>query len=80
MNIITPQAPVVSLDSLSIGIKGLFFDERIGDYDTVKFPPMPFKNNTHLDTMQTFISMQALDSFFESYLDVHDGNGWYNET
>lgn len=70
----------MTLDSLSLGIKGLFFDERIGDYDTVRFPAMPFKNNTHLDTMQTFISMQALDSFFESYLDVHEGNGWYNET
>ena len=27
-----------------------------------------------------FISMQSLDSFFESYLDVHEGAGWYNET
>lgn len=51
LNIITPAAAQVTLDSLSVGIKGLFFDERIGDYDTVRFPAMPFKNNTHLDTM-----------------------------
>ena len=80
LNVITPTAPKVTLDSLSLGIKGLFFDERIGDYDTVRFPNMPFKNNTHLDTLQMFISMQSLDSFFESYLDVHEGAGWYNET
>ena len=41
---------------------------------------MPYKNNTHLDTLQTFVSMQSIDSFFESYLDVHEGPGWYNET
>ena len=41
---------------------------------------MPFKNNTHLDTFQTFISMQSMDSFFESYLDFHPNSGWYNET
>ena len=80
LNVITPQAPKVSLDSLQVGIKGLFFDNRIGDYDRVRFPAMPFKNNTHLDTLQTFISMQSIDSFFESYLDVHEGPGWYNET
>jgi len=80
LNVITPTAPKVSLDSLSLGIKGLFFDDRIGDYDRVRFPMMPFKNNTHLDTLQMFISMQSLDSFFESYLDVHEGSGWYNET
>lgn len=80
LNVITPTAPKVSLDSLSLGIKGLFFDDRIGDYDRVRFPIMPFKNNTHLDTLQMFISMQSLDSFFESYLDVHEGSGWYNET
>lgn len=80
MNVITPTAPKVSLDSISLGIKGLFFDDRIGDYDRVRFPMMPFKNNTHLDTLQMFISMQSLDSFFESYLDVHEGSGWYNET
>lgn len=80
LNIITPTAPTVSLDSIQLGVKGLFFDERIGDYDRVRFPAMPFKNNTHLDTLQTFISMQSLDSFFESYLDVHEGQGWYNET
>ena len=80
LNVITPQAPKVSLDSLSFGVKGLFFDERIGDYDRVRFPAMPFKNMTHLDTLQAHISMQTIDSFFESYLDVHDGQGWYNET
>lgn len=41
---------------------------------------MPYRNMTHLDTMQTFISMQSLDSFFESYLDVLGGQGWFNET
>ena len=51
LNVITPQAPKVSLDSLQVGIKGLFFDNRIGDYDRVRFPAMPFKNNTHLDTL-----------------------------
>lgn len=80
LNVVTPQAPKVSLDSISVGVKGLFFDKRIGDYDRVLFPNMPFKNATHLDTLQTFISMQSLDSFFESYLDVHEGQGWYNET
>lgn len=80
INVISPKAPQVSLDSLSLGIKGLFFDDRIGDYDRVRFPAMPFKNNTHLDTLQMFISMQSIDSFFESYLDVHEGSGWYNET
>ena len=24
--------------------------------------------------------MQSIDSFFESYLDVHEGSGWFNET
>lgn len=80
MNVVTPTQPKITLDSLQVGIKGLFFDERIGDYDTVRFPNMPFKNNTHLDTLQTFISMQSIDSFFESYLDVHEGPGWYNQT
>ena len=80
LNVITPAAPKVTLDSISVGIKGLFFDQRIGDYDRVRFPPMPFKNNTHLDTLQMHISMQSIDSFFESYLDVHQGQGWYNET
>lgn len=80
LNVITPAAPKVSLDSISLGIKGLFFDQRIGDYDRVRFPAMPFKNNTHLDTLQMHISMQSIDSFFESYLDVHEGQGWYNET
>ena len=51
LNVITPTAATVSLDSLQLGIKGLFFDERIGDYDNVRFPMMPFKNNTHLDTL-----------------------------
>ena len=80
VNVITPVVPKVSLDSIQVGIKGLFFDKRIGDYDRVRFPAMPFKNNTHLDTLQMFISMQSIDSFFESYLDVHSGQGWYNET
>lgn len=80
LNVITPSAPNVSLDSIQLGVKGLFFDKRIGDYDRVRFPTMPFKNATHLDTLQMFISMQSLDSFFESYLDVHEGQGWYNET
>lgn len=80
LNVITPAAPTVSLDSINVGVKGLFFDKRIGDYDRVRFPTMPFKNATHLDTLQMFISMQSLDSFFESYLDVHEGQGWYNET
>ena len=80
LNVITPTQPKITLDSLQVGIKGLFFDQRIGDYDTVRFPSMPYKNNTHLDTLQTFISMQSIDSFFESYLDVHEGPGWYNET
>ena len=80
VNIITSARPQISLDSISLGIKGLFFDQRIGDYDRVRFPPMPYKNNTHLDTLQLHISMQSLDSFFESYLDVHNGQGWYNET
>ena len=80
LNVITPVQPKITLDSLQVGIKGLFFDQRIGDYDTVRFPAMPYKNNTHLDTLQTFISMQSIDSFFESYLDVHEGPGWYNET
>ena len=80
LNVVTPMQPKITLDSLQVGIKGLFFDKRIGDYDTVRFPSMPFKNNTHLDTLQTFISMQSIDSFFESYLDVHEGPGWYNET
>lgn len=57
INVISPKAPQVSLDSLSLGIKGLFFDDRIGDYDRVRFPAMPFKNNTHLDTLQMFLSM-----------------------
>ena len=80
LNVITPLPAAVSLDAIQIGIKGLFFDERIGDYDNIRFPAMPFKNNTHLDTLQTFISMQSMDSFFESYLDVHPNSGWYNET
>jgi hypothetical protein len=80
LNVITPAAPKVSLDSISLGVKGLFFDQRIGDYDRVRFPAMPFKNNTHLDSLQMHISMQSIDSFFESYLDVHEGQGWYNET
>mmetsp|Transcript_33278 Transcript_33278/g.43827 ORF Transcript_33278/g.43827 Transcript_33278/m.43827 type:complete len:457 (+) Transcript_33278:60-1430(+) len=80
VNIITAAKPQISLDSISLGVKGLFFDQRIGDYDRVRFPPMPYKNNTHLDTLQLHISMQSLDSFFESYLDVHAGQGWYNET
>lgn len=49
LDMITPKAPEVSLDTLTIGVKGLFFDERIGDYDRVRFPAMPFKNMTHLD-------------------------------
>ena len=57
VNVITPVVPKVSLDSIQVGIKGLFFDKRIGDYDRVRFPAMPFKNNTHLDTLQMFISM-----------------------
>jgi len=80
VNIITAAKPQISLDSISLGIKGLFFDKRIGDYERVRFPPMPYKNATHLDTLQLHISMQSLDSFFESYLDVKDGQGWYNET
>ena len=80
LNVVTPTQPKITLDSLQVGIKGLFFDQRIGDYDTVRFPSMPYKNNTHLDTLQTFVSMQSIDSFFESYLDVHEGPGWYNET
>lgn len=80
LDIQTPAPAQVSLDSLSLGVKGLFFDERIGDYDRVRFPAMPFKNATHLDQFQSFISMQSLDSFFESYLDSHEGTGWYNET
>ena len=80
VNIITAKQPMISLDSISLGIKGLFFDQRIGDYERVRFPAMPYKNATHLDTLQFHISMQSLDSFFESYLDVKDGQGWYNET
>ena len=49
LDVITPTAAEVSLDTLTLGIKGLFFDERIGDYDRVRFPVMPFKNMTHLD-------------------------------
>ena len=46
---LTPRPAEVSLDTLTIGLKGLFFDQRIGDYDVVRFPMMPFKNMTHLD-------------------------------
>jgi hypothetical protein len=70
VDMITPKAPEVSLDTLTLGFKGLFFDERIGDYDRVRFPAMPFKNMTHLDQFQMFVSMQTLDSFFEAYLDT----------
>lgn len=80
LDVITPTAAEVSLDTISIGMKGLFFDERIGDYDRVRFPAMPFKNMTHLDQFQTFMSMQTLDSFIEAYLDTQGGHGWYNET
>jgi len=51
VNIITAAKPTISLDSISMGIKGLFFDQRIGDYERVRFPPMPYKNSTHLDTL-----------------------------
>ena len=68
------------MDHIEAGIMGLFFDDRIGEYDRVRFPPMPSKNSTMLHGFQLYISMQTLDSFFESMLDVQGGEGWYNET
>ena len=44
----TPLLPVVGLDHVEAGIVGLFFDDRIGEYDRVRFPPMPYKNATML--------------------------------
>lgn len=43
-----PLVPVVGLDHVEGGIMGLFFDDRIGEYDRVRFPPMPYKNATML--------------------------------
>ena len=53
----TPLVPVVGLDHVETGIVGLFFDDRIGEYDRVRFPPMPYKNSTMLHSLQAFISM-----------------------
>ena len=44
----TPTIPMVGVDHVEAGIVGLFFDDRIGEYDRVRFPPMPFKNETML--------------------------------
>ena len=44
----TPMLPIVGVDHVELGIVGLFFDDRIGEYDRVRFPPMPFKNETML--------------------------------
>ena len=52
-----PLTPVVGLDHVEAGIMGLFFDDRIGEYDRVRFPPMPYKNATMLHGFQCFISM-----------------------
>ena len=64
------QPPIVGMDHIELGIMGLFFDDRIGEYDRVRFPSMPYKNSTMLHGFQIYISMQVLDSFFESMLDI----------
>ena len=74
----TPMLPIVGVDHVELGIVGLFFDDRIGEYDRVRFPPMPFKNETMLHGIQTFISMQSIDSFFEAMIDIGGGDGWFN--
>ena len=65
-----PLTPIVGMDHIELGIMGLFFDDRLGEYDRVRFPPMPFKNSTMLHGFQVYVSMQTLDSFFESMIDI----------
>jgi hypothetical protein len=69
----TPEAAIVTETAFEIGVKGQFFDKRIGEEHLgVLIPDMPYKLNEKSQAFQTFISSYDFDAFFSSMLDVVD--------
>lgn len=73
----TPEAAHVDNDWVGIGLKGLFFDNRIGEEEpTSVIPSMPLKDTSHPEMFQNFISSYTINGFFNSLTEVMDVKGW----
>jgi hypothetical protein len=67
----SPSPAVVSASDWCLKMKGLFFDEQIGEItpDAV-IPSMPCVVSTDPSLMQAFASTYTLDSLFQAGLSV----------
>lgn len=77
----TPSKAIVTEDYISLGIRGLLFDDLVGEISpSVTIPEMP----SHLDTsaagFQAFVSSWTVDTLMQSYLEVGDLKVWFNST
>lgn len=73
----TPEAAVVTSSNVGVGIKGLFFDNLIGEEEpTDKIPEMPMHSSAHIEKFQTYLSSYVINGFCNSMLEVIDIKGW----
>ena len=77
----TPQQAIVTDTSFAIGVKGLMFDDLIGEEDPgIKAPDMPYFNSSYPEKYQAYVSAYSIDGFFNSMIEVIGIKGWVNAT
>ena len=78
----TPQQAVItSDDKFQVGIKGLFFDESLGEEEPPQLvPSMPYYDKSYNDKFQNHISVYTIQSFFDSLIETSGLHGWTNST
>lgn len=72
----TPERAIVTDSSFEIGVKGLMFDDRVGEEEpTIAIPNMPYHDIYKSQKYQAFVSAYSIDGFFGSFLEVVGING-----